>query len=105
MTRSISSGALIALDSWAGSGMIQRNWESPVNSSMSERASGWRRSDLEKKMISATAELARLIPEIVGQVFTHVSGTAGSSGAGECGTSWQVSSYRRSACWSLGVAD
>jgi hypothetical protein len=37
----------------SGSGMIQRNCVSPVNSSMEERAIGWRRSDLEKKMISA----------------------------------------------------
>ena len=40
MTRSISSWGLMAPVSWAGSGMIQWNWESPVNSSMLERAMG-----------------------------------------------------------------
>lgn len=61
MTRSISSGAAIELSSWAGSGMIHWKWDSPVNSSMEDRASGCRRSDLEKKRISAEEGISILI--------------------------------------------
>lgn len=39
----------------AGSSMIHLKPESPVKSSMEERASGWRRRDLEKKMMRAGA--------------------------------------------------
>src|SRR4051812_30763549 len=39
--------------------MIQRNCVSPVNSSMLERASGWRRSAFEKKMARADSRFSR----------------------------------------------
>ncbi len=43
----------MVLSSWAGSGMIHWKWDSPLNSSMDERARGCLRSDLEKKRIRA----------------------------------------------------
>jgi len=36
--------------------MIHSKWEEPVKAEMGERARGWRRRDLEKKMISAMRE-------------------------------------------------
>lgn len=48
----------MSLVSWAGSGMIHWKWESPVKCSIGERASGWRRRDLEKKRIRARDGLA-----------------------------------------------
>ena len=38
----------------AGSGRIHWKYDSPVKSSIEDRASGWRRSDLEKKRIRAS---------------------------------------------------
>lgn len=48
----------MSLVSWAGSGMIHWKWDSPVKSSIGERASGWRRRDLEKNRIRAGDGLA-----------------------------------------------
>lgn len=39
----------------SGSGMIHLKYESPVKSSIEERARGWRRRDLEKKTTSAAS--------------------------------------------------
>ena len=46
---------------WAGSGIIHWKWEEPVKSSMGERASGWRRRDLEKKRMSARRRLVEVL--------------------------------------------
>lgn len=43
----------MVLSSCAGSGRIHWKCDSPVKSSSEDRASGWRRSDLEKKRIRA----------------------------------------------------
>lgn len=51
----------------SGSGMIHLNCESPVNSSMGDRASGCRRRDLEKNRIRAEKLASACLP-VVGKL-------------------------------------
>ena len=45
----------------AGSGRIHWKCDSPMKSSSDDRASGWRRSDLEKKRIRASVVVSMQI--------------------------------------------
>lgn len=72
---------------------------------MFERARGWRRRALEKKMIRAKIETLVIDPsnEIAGK--TYAFGIVGASVGEEHGTDWRGSSCRQSACCSPGSGE
>ncbi len=55
----------MVLSSCAGSGRIHWKCDSPVKSSSEDRASGWRRRDLEKKRIRASVVVSMQIQYVV----------------------------------------
>lgn len=52
----------------SGSGIIHWKWDSPVKSSIEDRARGWRRSDFEKNIIRAYACRLAIYSEEIGKL-------------------------------------